>query len=143
MTQLNQLSRDLTKSIDYIRGFLNWWMGTITKLEALQKVVPQIKVNGLNPISVHRRWGILQVTCYSVLELRGAILIPEATNFPANTIHLCLPVRSGKVVRGLTFDTHGRFSEIKCVLCSKTVCHHQHYVFRSTLRPSKITHIDF
>ena len=57
-------------------------MGTITKLEALQKVILQIKVDGLNPISVHRRWGILQATCYSVLELRGAILIPEATNFP-------------------------------------------------------------
>ena len=121
MTQLNQLSRDLTKSIDYIRGFLNWWMGTITKLEALQKVVLQIEVDGLNLIrsqDVHRRWGMLQVTCYSVLELRGAILIPEATNFPANTIHLCLPMRSGKVVRSLTFDTLGRFSEIKCVLCS-------------------------
>ena len=93
MTQLNQLSRDLTKSIDYIRGFLSWWMGTITKLEALQKVVLQIEVDGLNLIrsqDVHRRWGMLQVTCYSVLELRGAILIPEATNFPIPSIFVCL-----------------------------------------------------
>ena len=59
MAQLNQLNRDLTKLIDYIGGFVNWWMGIVTKLEALQKV----KLDRSNPIrsdGVRRRWGEVQ-----------------------------------------------------------------------------------
>ena len=78
MIQLKQLNRDLTNRLHW--GFVNWWMGMITKLEALQNVVLQIKVDGSNPIrsqDVRCRW-------------------------PANTIHLCLPMGSGKVVTSLT-----------------------------------------
>ena len=63
MAQLTQLNRDLTKLIDYIGGFVNWWMGMVTKLEALQKVVPQIRLDRSNPIrsdDVRRRWGEVQ-----------------------------------------------------------------------------------
>lgn len=57
--QLIRISQDIEQLVHCVGAFVNWWSGMATKLFCLQRVIPQIKPDGSNPIrtrDVRRRW---------------------------------------------------------------------------------------
>ena len=57
--QLIRISSDIEQLVHCVGAFVNWWSGMATKLFCLQRVVPQIRPDGSNPIrtrDVGRRW---------------------------------------------------------------------------------------
>lgn len=56
---LETMNKDIGQLAHCVDAFVNWWSGMATEYFSLQRVIPQIKPDGSNPIrskDVRRRW---------------------------------------------------------------------------------------
>jgi hypothetical protein len=88
---------DLDVLISDVSHFVDFWLAVKIALNSLETVIPQIALDGSNPLrtdTVRRRWQELERQCFDyAFQVGRSLVLPTAT-FPEADLHRSLLLRT-------------------------------------------------